>query len=202
MLTLLGTDGNPGKQDLPYSEVETAAELRFPQLSCSSWPGGKGLSPAAPRSVTRESGTIPKLLALLMRTDLPGAGDRRRAGLGAQHHASSPWSPLASRGLCCTVPGRCAGRMRTPATASRPSPSLVAMPARRGACELGGLKCLQEILRAALLGGGAQRRLLPAACCTRGRERGAAASPAAATEHGETSPGLHPGAQLGKGEKW
>lgn len=45
---MLGTDGNPGKQALAYSEVETASELRSPRLSCSSRPAGEGLSPAVP----------------------------------------------------------------------------------------------------------------------------------------------------------
>lgn len=123
-------------------------------------------------------------------------------GLGAQHHSSTPRSPFGfawalqhhPRALCWQDEDASNG------LSSFPSPSLVAMPARRATRERGGLKCLQETVRAVLLGGGAQRRLLPAV-----HVAGSAGLPPALPlprSKRETSLGLHPWGTAGeKGEK-
>lgn len=153
---------------------------------------GKGCHLLSPQHDTGEWDHPQKLPALFMRTNLPGAGGQQGVGLGAQHHSSTPRSPFGfawalqhrPRALCWQDEDASDG------LSSFPSPSLVAMPARRATRERGGLKCLQETVRAVLLGGGAQRRLLPAV-----HVAGSAGLPPALPlprSKRETSLGLHP----------
>lgn len=141
---------------------------------------GKGCHLLSPQHDTGEWDHPQKLPALFMRTDLPGAGGQQGVGLGAQHHSSTPRSPFGfawalqhrPRALCWQDEDASDGLSSFPephghaSTQSNPRARRLEMPPGNSPG------------RAARRGSVAEAP----ACCTRGRERGAAASPAAATE--------------------